>query len=479
MNYVFYDYETSGTEKMQDQVLQYGAIHTDSNLNIVGDPINILCKPRFDVLPSPGAYNTTRLDVEQLEREGFGDYEFIKKIHASLAGNGNQYVTGYNTKEFDNKFTQFLFYRNMIDPYAWGWDNGNKKVDIYDLCKFMFGLRQNISSVIWPERGGKFSLKLELLAEANGFALNAHDALDDVRVTIFAAKMFKECSPSAYQHFLNMSNKDFVDDTISKNDRFVNVSSFAGVVNNFLTVNSYIDRNASDAHGLITWNLNIDPTAVLNASIEDIKKNMYAKKEVKEFDVGFVQIKRNQSPMVHANVDYIQDLVDIDKIDRNKEILDNNEELFKEIGQEVFKLGNFGGDHVDVEEDLYGKTFFKDKGEEKWNIQSFHRSPNSEIRWRTERFAELHKRWKWRNCPEILNSEELGEMAQYANRVFRGQTNTKARSYAQYLEDLKVTKVKECKEEDQKVAINKLEAYVEKMLDNTGQGDDIRRLEVI
>ena len=41
MNYVFYDFETSGNNKDFDQILQIGAILTDSALQVI-DKINII-----------------------------------------------------------------------------------------------------------------------------------------------------------------------------------------------------------------------------------------------------------------------------------------------------------------------------------------------------------------------------------------------------------------------------------------------------
>ena len=54
MNYVFYDFETSGNNKDFDQILQIGAVLADEGFQIK-DKINISCRLKKNIIPAPEA----------------------------------------------------------------------------------------------------------------------------------------------------------------------------------------------------------------------------------------------------------------------------------------------------------------------------------------------------------------------------------------------------------------------------------------
>ena len=51
----WYDLETFGADVRLDRVCQFAGIRTDQNLDILGDPLVIYCRPADDFLPSPFA----------------------------------------------------------------------------------------------------------------------------------------------------------------------------------------------------------------------------------------------------------------------------------------------------------------------------------------------------------------------------------------------------------------------------------------
>ena len=53
--FLWHDYETFGIDPRRDRPAQFAAIRTDAQLNIVGEPINLLCKPAPDYLPDPAS----------------------------------------------------------------------------------------------------------------------------------------------------------------------------------------------------------------------------------------------------------------------------------------------------------------------------------------------------------------------------------------------------------------------------------------
>ena len=79
MNYVFYDFETSGLSWYFDQPIQLAAKLVDENFNII-DEFNEKCRLRDGVIPSPVAMLITKTDLEQLSREQ-SFYEFMDRVH--------------------------------------------------------------------------------------------------------------------------------------------------------------------------------------------------------------------------------------------------------------------------------------------------------------------------------------------------------------------------------------------------------------
>ena len=69
MSFVFYDTETTGTNTSFDQILQFGAIRTDHELQEL-ERFEIRCRLLPYVVPSPEALCVTGISVEQLTDPG-------------------------------------------------------------------------------------------------------------------------------------------------------------------------------------------------------------------------------------------------------------------------------------------------------------------------------------------------------------------------------------------------------------------------
>jgi DNA polymerase III epsilon subunit-like protein len=65
MTFVFYDAETTGIDTTFDQILQFGAIRTDENLNEI-DRFEIRCMLLPHVVPAPTALKVTGIATENL-----------------------------------------------------------------------------------------------------------------------------------------------------------------------------------------------------------------------------------------------------------------------------------------------------------------------------------------------------------------------------------------------------------------------------
>ena len=97
MSFSFYwhDYETWGADPRRDRPAQFAGLRTDAQLNPLGDPLVIYCKPANDMLPQPQACMVTSITPQKALAEGLVEAEFIRRIHQALAQPGTCGV-GYN-----------------------------------------------------------------------------------------------------------------------------------------------------------------------------------------------------------------------------------------------------------------------------------------------------------------------------------------------------------------------------------------------
>ena len=109
--FLWHDYETFGAVPRRDRPSQFAAIRTDAELNEIGEPLMIYCKPAPDYLPSPEACLITGITPQQCLERGIPEHEFAARIEQAFAQPGTIGV-GYNTIRFDDEVTRFLFWRS-------------------------------------------------------------------------------------------------------------------------------------------------------------------------------------------------------------------------------------------------------------------------------------------------------------------------------------------------------------------------------
>lgn len=202
--YLFYDLETSGLSAPFDQVLTFAAIRTDLHLNEL-ERYSFTVRLRLDIVPSPGAFITHRLTLNELEN-GLCEYDAARSIHEIFNTPGTISL-GYNTLGFDDEFLRFTFYRNLLDPYTHQYANGCCRMDLLPVATLYRIFKPEV--IQWPEVDGKPSLKLELISELNNLVSSgrAHDAMTDVEATLALARCLKS-QPQMWDYCLGFFNKN-------------------------------------------------------------------------------------------------------------------------------------------------------------------------------------------------------------------------------------------------------------------------------
>src|SRR6266851_1359429 len=101
MSFVFYDTETTGTDRTFNQILQFAAIRTDEDLNEI-ERFDIRCRLLPHVVPSPGAMRVTGVSVAQLTNvELPTHYIMMRAIRDKLLSWSPGLFIGYNSMGFD------------------------------------------------------------------------------------------------------------------------------------------------------------------------------------------------------------------------------------------------------------------------------------------------------------------------------------------------------------------------------------------
>lgn len=274
--FYWYDLETFGIDTRYDRIAQFAGIQTDMNLNIVGEPDMFYCQPTFDYLPTPESVLVTGITPQKCQQDGLSEEQFSKRIYG-IFSQGNSCVAGYNSVRFDDECIRSLFYRNLMDPYAREYSDGNSRWDLIDLVRATFALRP--AGIQWPLReDGQPSFKLEDLTAENGLAHEAaHDALSDVRATIQMAQLIKQKQPRLFEFGLKMRDKHYVKSLLNWDllQPLVHVSGMIPAERGCVSLFVPLAVDPRNKNGVICYDLSFAPDDLLNLSAEDIGERLY------------------------------------------------------------------------------------------------------------------------------------------------------------------------------------------------------------
>ena len=103
--FYWHDYETSGIDLDRDRPLQFAGLRTDLELQPIGEPLTLYCRPAEDLLPAPEACMITGITPQHAREHGVREAEFVDRILAELARPGTC-ALGYNTLRVDDAVTR-------------------------------------------------------------------------------------------------------------------------------------------------------------------------------------------------------------------------------------------------------------------------------------------------------------------------------------------------------------------------------------
>ncbi|MCQ8103906.1 exodeoxyribonuclease I [Methylomonas sp. SURF-2] len=301
-SFYWHDYETFGTDPQRDRACQFAGVRTDTDFNIIGEPLMVYCKTADDYLPNPEACLITGITPQLATEKGVCEAEFIGMIHAQLAQAGTCGI-GYNSIRFDDEVTRNLLYRNFYDPYAREWQNGNSRWDLIDIARAARALRPD--GINWPlNADGVASFRLEELTLANDIAhQSAHDALSDVYATIALARLIKQKQPKLYAYLYANRHKQtalgLLD--LGRFKPLVHVSGRFPASKNCLAVVLPLYPHPRNGNEVIVYDLSVDPEALLALCAEEIQQRLFTASQDLPENVERIALKTvhiNKSPVL-------------------------------------------------------------------------------------------------------------------------------------------------------------------------------------
>lgn len=279
---LWHDYETWGVNPSVDFPVQFAAVRTDTNLNILEThkPINWMCAIAHDYLPHPQACLVTGITPSLSLRKGMSEPQFAEKIFAEMS-QAQTCVAGYNSMRFDEEVTRNLLYRNFFPVYEREYKDNNSRWDVIDLVRAAYALRPQ--GLEWPiNENGKPSFKLETLSEANDIKHeSAHDALSDVYATIAVAKLIKTKQPKLFDYYWKLRSKHEVDKLLSRfqQQMYVYVSAYIKPEQGCCTLVMPVCRHPNNPNAVICIDMNRSVDALLNLNEDDLRQLLFTKTE--------------------------------------------------------------------------------------------------------------------------------------------------------------------------------------------------------
>jgi exodeoxyribonuclease-1 len=431
----WHDYETFGLDPARDRPVQFAGIRTDEDLNIIGEPLNIMARPAPDTLPHPISSLITGITPQQALEQGLPEAEFIARILAELSQPGTCGV-GYNSLRFDDEVTRNTLYRNLYSPYDREWQNGNSRWDIIDTVRACHDLRPE--GIVWPRRvdADRPSFRLEELTAANGISHEqAHDALSDVYATIAIAKLIKEKQPRLYDFLYRLRRKKEVLKYIDLDEMtpILHTSGMYGSDHGSTRLVVPVAAHPTNSNSIIVFDIAQNPSMLLELGAKTLQERLYtANQDLREGveRPALKQVLINKCPVIAPTSTLTGDAAKRLRIDlitgmRNRQTLIQERKTIRQKLAKIFESRDFEP-VTDPDLMIYSGGFFNDS--DKALMNTVHKTDAQQLgtqswNFADKRLAEMLFRYRARNYPETLGTDEQAQWLEHCRgRLVDGES---------------------------------------------------------
>jgi exodeoxyribonuclease I len=464
-NFVFYDFETSSSNKYWGQIIQVGAILTNDNLEEL-DRYEARCRLSPSIIPEAMALIVNKSSPKMLKGANLSHYEMIRQFVETLKRWGKATYIGYNSIDFDEEFLRNSLFQTLEYAYLTS-TNGNNRGDLLNLARaanlyYPNTLKNSISDK------GNAVYKLDQMAPLNGIEhSDAHSAIGDVIATLGIAKIIAKKAPSVWKASLCTTNKDETLKIVKNELYFCTNEYFYGKSRPY--VQAYVCQ-----HPRFQWpkcfDLKHDPQIYLDMPVADLKVAMGKNPK-------FLRtIRHNKHPII-MNPSYGNEFDEYKMIGAEK--LASRAKLIKDNTKFAEKISQILQDEVEEkeqtksQEDIYEEESIYTKftsNEDNKMMPEFHKADwNKKLsvlgKIKDERLHYFGRRLIYEERPEVLPKEEYNQIrATIAKRLLSTNNekwNTISRTYSE-IDTLREKFEREGKSENLTI-LDDINAYVEEM----------------
>jgi exodeoxyribonuclease-1 len=286
-NYVFYDFETSSSNKYWGQIIQIGAILTNDNLEEL-DRFDARCRLSPGIIPECMALIVNKSSPKMLKSSNLSHYEMIRQFVDTLKKWGKATYIGFNSIEFDEEFLRCTLFQTLEYPYITS-TNGNTRGDVLSLARaanlyYPKTLQNSVNAK------GNDVYKLDQMAPLNGIEHgDAHSAIGDVIATVGIAKLISNRASNVWKASLLTIDKNQSLDLIQKELFFCTNEYFYGKSRPY--VQTFVCQHPKYQWPLC-YDLKHDPSPYLEMTIQELTAAM--KKQPK-----FIRtVRHNKHPII-------------------------------------------------------------------------------------------------------------------------------------------------------------------------------------
>ncbi|WJG07864.1 exodeoxyribonuclease I [Aliiglaciecola sp. LCG003] len=471
---LWHDYETWGVNPQKDFPSQFAAIRTDLELNPIEKPLNWYCQIPNDYLPHPQAALITGITPQLTLRDGVSEAEFIRKIQLEMA-RPNTCTAGYNSIRFDDEVTRNSLYRNLYDPYAREWQNGNSRWDIIDLVRACYALRPEGINWVYKEDGSP-SFKLDQLTQANDIShQDAHDALSDVTATIALAKLIKQKQPKLFQYVFDLRRKQAVGQHIDIQNMvpLVHISSKLPAINGCCTWIVPVAYHPTNKNAVICLNLALDPSPLFNMTAEQIKAKLYQASHLLDEGEQRLPIKLihlNKCPIIAPAKTLSEENAERLQIDRQRCLkhlaLIKAQPSLANLLSEMYQLEEQARNTPDVDFALYTGGFISDR--DRKTLHQIHDTPEMHLAakdWQFEdaRLSTMLFRYRARNFANTLDEAEVLKWQRHREYRLTDPDSPASIKLSEYIQQLEVLSEANQNNPDKQAILRALYDYAENL----------------
>ena len=323
-NYVFYDFETSSSNKYWGQIIQVGAVLTNDNLEEL-DRYEARCRLSPGIIPEAMALIVNKSSPKILKGSNLSHYEMIREFVETLKRWGKATFIGFNSIEFDEEFLRCTLFQTLEYPYLTS-TNGNTRGDVLSLARaanlyYPSTLKNSIN-----EKGNAV-YKLDQLAPLNGINHEeAHSAISDVMATLGIAKIIANKAPNVWKASQLTMDKTQTLDLIKNELYFCTNEYFYGKSRPY--VQTFVCQHPQYQWPLC-FDLKHDPNIYLEMPIKDL--TLALKKNPK-----FLRTVRHNKHPIIMNPSYGKEFDDyktlgVDKLSDRAKLIKENKNFSKKI----------------------------------------------------------------------------------------------------------------------------------------------------